>query len=81
MMADKYMNQVAELFGGGQLYCAETVVKLIVEAGGRDSGDAVRMATGFCSGMARTYGQCGAVSGAVMGIGLFAGRAEAGGRA
>ena len=78
-MARKYTNQVAELFGGGQLYCAETVVKLIAEAGGRDSGDAVRMATGFCSGMARTCGQCGAVSGAVMGIGLFAGRAEPGG--
>lgn len=33
-----------------------------------------RIATGFCSGMARTGGQCGAVSGAIMAINLFKGR-------
>lgn len=79
MMADGYVKeQVAELFGRGQLYCAETVVRLLAEAGGRDAATAVAMATGFCSGMSRTCGQCGAVSGAVMGIGLYAGRSEPG---
>lgn len=78
-MTDTYRQQVSELFGKGRLYCAETVVKLIGETGGRDTREAVRMATGFCSGMSRTCGQCGAVSGAVMGIGLFAGRTEPGG--
>jgi C_GCAxxG_C_C family probable redox protein len=33
-----------------------------------------RLATGFCSGMARTGGMCGAVSGGIMAIGLILGR-------
>ena len=33
-----------------------------------------RIATGFCSGMARTGGMCGAVTGGVMAIGLLLGR-------
>jgi C_GCAxxG_C_C family probable redox protein len=33
-----------------------------------------RLATGFCSGMARTGGMCGAVSGGIMAIGLYLGR-------
>jgi C_GCAxxG_C_C family probable redox protein len=33
-----------------------------------------RIATGFCSGMARTGGMCGAVSGGMMAIGLCLGR-------
>ncbi len=33
-----------------------------------------RIATGFCSGMARTGGMCGAVSGGIMAIGLYLGR-------
>ena len=36
------------------------------------------MATGFCSGMARTCGTCGAVSGAILTINLFTGRSEPG---
>jgi C_GCAxxG_C_C family probable redox protein len=35
-----------------------------------------RIATGFCSGMARTGGMCGAVSGGIMAIGLSLGRNE-----
>lgn len=38
-----------------------------------------RIATGFCSGLSRTGGLCGAISGAVMGIGLALGRPEPGG--
>ncbi len=33
-----------------------------------------KIATGFCGGMARTSGICGAVSGAVMAISIFYGR-------
>jgi C_GCAxxG_C_C family probable redox protein len=33
-----------------------------------------KIATGFCGGMARTCGLCGAVSGAVMAINIFYGR-------
>jgi len=32
------------------------------------------IATGFCSGIARTGGFCGALSGAIMGLGLLTGR-------
>lgn len=78
-MRERIVRQVTELFGEGQLYCAETTVKILAEAGGKDATEAVRMATGFCSGVARTCGQCGAVSGAIMGIGLYAGRSEPGG--
>lgn len=78
-MREHIVQQVTELFGAGQLYCAETTVKLILDAGGRDAAEAIRMATGFCSGVSRTCGQCGAVSGAIMGIGLYAGRSEPGG--
>ncbi len=35
-----------------------------------------RIATGFCSGLARTGGMCGAVSGGVMAIGLVQGRSK-----
>ena len=37
------------------------------------------IATGFCSGVARTGGQCGALSGAIMGLGLLTGKKEPGG--
>jgi len=33
-----------------------------------------KIATGFCSGVSRTCGTCGAVSGAIMAINLFYGR-------
>jgi C_GCAxxG_C_C family probable redox protein len=78
MASDFVKDRLLELFGDNKFLCAESVVQVIAEAGGRESRDAVRAATGFCSGVSRTRGQCGAVSGAVMGIGLYAGRGEAG---
>lgn len=78
-MSEYTTKRIQELFGEGQLYCAETVLTVIAESGGKDASDLVRMATGFCSGASRTCGQCGAVSGAIMGIGLFAGREKPGG--
>jgi C_GCAxxG_C_C family probable redox protein len=36
------------------------------------------IATGFCSGVSRTGGFCGALSGAIMGLGLLTGRKEPG---
>jgi C_GCAxxG_C_C family probable redox protein len=62
-----------ELFNTGY-YCAESVLMAIAESRGIQSDLIPRIATGFCSGMARTGGQCGAVSGAMMGIGLATGR-------
>lgn len=73
-MRDFVRERVDEMFASGKMLCAETVLGLIAELGGEDPKQYVRLATGFCSGVSRTCGQCGAVSGAIMGIGLFAGR-------
>jgi C_GCAxxG_C_C family probable redox protein len=55
-------------------YCAESVVMAIAKAEGVDSGLLPRIATGFGGGMARTCGDCGALTGAVMAVGLALGR-------
>ncbi|MBI5033854.1 MAG: C_GCAxxG_C_C family protein [Chloroflexi bacterium] len=62
-----------ELFNTGY-YCAESVVMAIAESRGIQSDLIPRIATGFCSGMARSGGQCGAVSGGMLGINLATGR-------
>ncbi len=72
------MNQPAgtrsrELFRSG-FYCAESVLTAVAESRGIQSDLIPRLATGFCSGMARTGGPCGAVSGAIMAMGLSTGR-------
>jgi len=54
--------------------CAESVLLSIAEAHGIQSEIIPAIATGFCSGMARTSGICGAVAGSVMGLGLLYGR-------
>lgn len=75
----KYVkNRMRGLFADGTFLCAEATLKIIAESGGRESDDLIRMATGFCSGGSRTCGQCGAVSGAIMGLGLYGGRAVSG---
>ncbi len=72
-MNDQAPRRSREFFGSGY-YCAESVLLAMAESLGIHSDLIPRLATGFCSGMARTGGQCGAVSGAMMGIGLVAGR-------
>ena len=62
-----------ELFKSG-FYCAESVLMAIAESQGIHSDLIPRIATGFCSGISRTGGMCGAVSGAIMGINLVTGR-------
>lgn len=68
--------QAALLFDGG-LYCAESVVGALARRQGVDPGLLIAAATGFCSGLSRTGHTCGAVSGAVMAIGLAKGRMSA----
>lgn len=63
----------AELFQSG-FYCAESVLLAISESKGMQSDLIPKIATGFCSGISRTCGICGAVAGAVMAINLFTGR-------
>lgn len=56
------------------LYCAEAVLTALAQAQGIDSDLLPRLATAFCSGMGRTCGPCGALTGAVMGVSLGRGR-------
>jgi C_GCAxxG_C_C family probable redox protein len=69
----KYRARSSELFRSG-FFCAESVLQAIAESQGIQSDLIPRIATGFCSGISRTCGICGAVSGAIMGINLVAGR-------
>lgn len=59
------------------LYCAESVVIALAKAQGVESELLSKVATAFCSGMSRTGGPCGALSGAIMGVSLSLGRSEA----
>jgi C_GCAxxG_C_C family probable redox protein len=72
-MIDQAASRSRELFGSVGYYCAESVLLAIAEHQGLQSEIIPRIATGFCSGMAHTCGLCGAVSGAIMGIGLVNG--------
>jgi C_GCAxxG_C_C family probable redox protein len=54
------------------------VLLALAEQQGIQSDVIPKIATGFCSGFSRTAGLCGAVSGAVMGIGLALGRSAPG---
>ncbi len=72
------VRNLAEDYFHSGLYCAEAVVTALAKAQGIDSGLVPKMATAFCSGMSRTCGTCGALTGAVMGLSLGLGRTSAG---
>jgi C_GCAxxG_C_C family probable redox protein len=69
----------AEDFFASGLFCAESVVLALAKAQGIESDLLPKVATAFCSGMARTCGTCGALTGAIMGISLGLGRSDASG--
>lgn len=62
-----------DLFNTG-LYCAESVLQAVADNHGCSDPNIYRMATGFCGGIARTAGMCGALAGGIMAMGLFTGR-------
>ncbi len=72
-MIDSAAQRSKELWESGY-YCAESVLIALAEEQGVQSELIPRIATGFCSGVARSCGMCGAVSGAIMGLSLFNGR-------
>ncbi len=72
-MTDTVAQRSRELFDSG-LYCAESIVLAMAESQGIQSPLLPKIATGFCGGVADTGGMCGALAGAIMGIGLVAGR-------
>jgi C_GCAxxG_C_C family probable redox protein len=69
-------GRVTNLFATRQLECAEAVLSVLNRGFGGELSDAlaVRLASGFPEGMGRSGCLCGALSGAVMALGLFLGR-------
>ena len=74
-MSEQASQRSLELFKSG-FFCAESVLLAIAENQGIQSDLIPKIATGFCSGISRTGSMCGAVSGAIMGINLVAGRSS-----
>ena len=74
-MSEQASQRSLELFKSGY-FCAESVLLAIAENQGIQSDLIPKIATGFCSGVSRTGSMCGAVSGAIMGINLVAGRSS-----
>lgn len=72
-MIDEVAKQAETYFKEG-LFCAESVLMAIAEGHGIQSDFIPKIATGFCAGIARTSGICGAVSGGIMAIGMLFGR-------
>jgi C_GCAxxG_C_C family probable redox protein len=72
----KVRKSAEESFASG-LLCAESVVLAIAKAERVESELLPKVATAFCSGMARTCGTCGALTGAIMGVSLALGRSTA----
>ena len=75
-MSDQVAQRSEQLFEQG-LFCAESVLQAVAESRGIKSDLIPRIATGLCSGLSRTGGICGAVSGGVLAINLACGRNEA----
>jgi C_GCAxxG_C_C family probable redox protein len=74
-MSEQVSQRSRELFEAG-FYCAESVLLAVAESKGIRSDLIPKIASGFCSGVARTGGMCGAVSGAIMAINLLVGRSS-----
>lgn len=72
-MHDQVVKRCREHLESGY-WCAESVLIAVAEAKDVRCDLIPRIATGFCSGMARTGGQCGALSGGILSIGLLLGR-------
>lgn len=71
--ADQVALRSEELFRQG-LFCAESVLQAVAESQNINNGLIPRIATGLCSGVARTGGLCGAASGAILAINMLCGR-------
>ena len=68
------VRQSAEASFASGLYCAESVLLSLARAQGIESELLPKVATAFCGGMSRSCGTCGALTGAIMGVGLALGR-------
>jgi len=66
--------RAAESYAADGFLCSEAVLLALSESMGVESELIPRISTGFAAGVARTGNVCGALSGAVMGLGLRYGR-------
>jgi len=71
--ADQVASRSEELFRQG-LFCAESVLQAVAESQNIKNDLIPRIATGFCSGIARTSSLCGAAGGAILAINMLCGR-------
>jgi C_GCAxxG_C_C family probable redox protein len=69
----KVRRLAMEAFDAGA-YCGEAVAGALAKVQCADAEAIARAATAFCSGMSRTGGNCGALTGAIMGLSLALGR-------
>ena len=72
-----YSKKSGEYFSNGYC-CAESVLLGISEAKNLQSDLIPKIATGFCTGIAKTDSLCGALVGGILGINIFTGRNIAG---
>ncbi len=70
--------QIAAAVFGKDYVCAESVLLAIARTRGIESELVPGIASGFCSGVARTCDICGAVSGGILALGLCYGRSVPG---
>ncbi|MFH0958900.1 MAG: C-GCAxxG-C-C family protein [Pseudomonadota bacterium] len=68
-------KRAKELFFLG-FRCAESVLQAVAEHAGIHSPLIPKISTGFCGGISRSKGLCGAVSGGVMALGMILGRSS-----
>ncbi len=73
MTNERAVQRARTLFESGYV-CSESVLLALAENQGIESDLIPRIATAFGSGLSGTCGTCGALSGAIMGVGLAAGR-------
>ena len=73
MDCEKVGQSASEYFSQGYL-CSEAVLMAVAKAAQIDSPLIPSIATAFGSGLARTDGTCGALSGGIMALSLFGGR-------
>ena len=74
-MTDHIDQRIDQFFTSGYR-CAESVLLFVAESKNIQSDLIPKIATGFCAGISRTRGTCGAVAGAVMAINMFCGRTD-----
>jgi hypothetical protein len=71
--AEQAARRAREFFDQEYL-CGESVLLAVAESRGLANEWIPRAASGFCSGLARTGGLCGALSGGILAINLVLGR-------